>query len=89
MDLYVILGIERAATPGDIKRAYKRLARRCHPDINPGDQMAATHFRQIAAAYETLIDPSAGAGTTRTATTTRLPGGGRVSDSRASIFRSV
>ncbi len=41
----------------DIKRAYKRLARRYHPDINPGDQLAAQQFRQIAEAYETLIDP--------------------------------
>src|SRR6266568_5075892 len=57
MDLYVILGLERGATPADVKRAYKRLARRYHPDINPGDHMAAAHFRQIAEAYETLSDP--------------------------------
>jgi molecular chaperone DnaJ len=57
MDLYIVLGIERDAGAGDIKRAYKRLARRFHPDINPGDQMAAAHFRQIAEAYETLVDP--------------------------------
>ncbi len=57
MDLYIILGIERAATSGDIKRAYKRLARKFHPDINPGDRMAAAQFRQIAEAYETLSDP--------------------------------
>ena len=41
----------------DIKRAYQRLARRYHPDINPGDRMAAAQFRQIAEAYETLSDP--------------------------------
>lgn len=57
MDFYLILGIERAATLGDIKRAYKRLARRFHPDINPGDRTAAQQFRQIAEAYETLSDP--------------------------------
>jgi len=57
MDFYLILGIERAATLGDIKRAYKRLARRYHPDINPGDRAAEQHFRQIAEAYETLSDP--------------------------------
>ena len=56
-DLYILLGLERAATAGDIKRAYKRLARRYHPDINPGDRMAAQQFRRIADAYETLIDP--------------------------------
>src|SRR6059036_2601549 len=57
MDFYVILGLGRDATPDDIKRAYKRLARRFHPDINPGDRMAAAQFRQIAEAYETLSDP--------------------------------
>jgi molecular chaperone DnaJ len=57
MDLYVILGIERGATLADVKRAYKRLARKFHPDINPGDRMAAAQFRQISHAYETLSDP--------------------------------
>src|SRR5436190_1603269 len=57
MDLYVILGVARGATGGDIKRAYKRLARKYHPDINPGDRTAATQFRRIAEAYETLSDP--------------------------------
>src|SRR5579871_3717563 len=57
MDFYLVLGLERGATVGDIKRAYKRLARRFHPDINPGDRMAAAQFRQIAEAYETLSDP--------------------------------
>jgi molecular chaperone DnaJ len=57
MDFYILLGIERGATLNDIKRAYKRLARRYHPDINPGDRLAAAQFRQIAEAYETLSDP--------------------------------
>ena len=57
MDLYVVLGVERDAETGEIKRAYKRLARRLHPDINPGDREAAARFRQILDAYETLIDP--------------------------------
>jgi molecular chaperone DnaJ len=56
MDFYVILGVERGATLSDVKRAYKRLARKFHPDINPGDRMAAAQFRQIAEAYETLSD---------------------------------
>src|SRR5213078_2600073 len=57
MDLYVILGLERGATLADVKRAYKRLARKYHPDINPGDRMSAAHFREIAEAYATLSDP--------------------------------
>src|SRR5947208_13854736 len=57
MDLYSLLGVERGASLAEIKRAYKRLARRYNPDINPGDRTAAAHFRQIAEAYETLSDP--------------------------------
>jgi molecular chaperone DnaJ len=57
MDLYQILGIDRDATPGEIKRVYRRLARRYHPDINPGDRAAARRFSEITRAYETLIDP--------------------------------
>lgn len=57
MDFYIVLGVERGASPNDIKRAYKRLARKFHPDINPGDRLAATQFRQISEAYETLSDP--------------------------------
>ena len=57
MDLYIVLGVKREATTADIKRAYRKLARRFHPDINPGDREAATRFRQIVDAYETLVDP--------------------------------
>src|SRR5688572_26459601 len=58
MDLYIVLGVQQGASESEIKRAYRRLARRFHPDINPGDQTAAARFRQILEAYETLIDPS-------------------------------
>jgi molecular chaperone DnaJ len=57
MDLYVILGLEHGASEAEIKRAYRRLARRFHPDINPGDRTAEARFRQILEAYETLMDP--------------------------------
>ena len=57
MDLYVVLGLTHGASESDIKRAYRRLARRFHPDINPGDHTAEARFRQILEAYETLIDP--------------------------------
>ncbi len=57
MDFYAILGVTREATVDDVKRAYRRLARRFHPDINPGDELAAVRFKEIALAYQTLIDP--------------------------------
>lgn len=57
MDLYVVLGVAHGASEAEIKRAYRRLARRYHPDINPGDRVAEARFRQILDAYETLIDP--------------------------------
>ena len=57
MDLYVVLGLRQGATEPEIRRAYRRLARRFHPDINPGDRMAETRFKEILEAYETLTDP--------------------------------
>jgi molecular chaperone DnaJ len=57
MDFYVVLGVTHGASESDIKRAYRRLARRFHPDVNPGDRTAAVRFRQIVEAYETLMDP--------------------------------
>lgn len=57
MDLYSLLGLAPGASAADIKRAYRRLARRYHPDINPGDRTAETLYRRIAEAYETLVDP--------------------------------
>ena len=57
MDLYALLGLAPGATPADIKRAFRRLSRRYHPGINPGDRAAETLFRRISEAYETLVDP--------------------------------
>jgi molecular chaperone DnaJ len=58
MDLYVILGVPREASTADIKRAYRRLARRYHPGVNPGDRAADEMFQRIVEAYETLVDPA-------------------------------
>ncbi len=55
-DYYNMLGISRKATPDDIKKAYRRLALRWHPDRNPGDDTAEQHFKDITAAYACLSD---------------------------------
>src|SRR5262245_35600219 len=56
-DLYIILEIHRTASVTEIKRAFRKLARRYHPDINPGDGQAEEHFKRITEAYEVLSDP--------------------------------
>jgi molecular chaperone DnaJ len=58
MDLYAVLGIPQGASVSEIKRAYRRLSRRYHPCVNPGDRTAEALFLRIAEAYETLIDPA-------------------------------
>ncbi len=56
-DYYKILGVDRDASEKDIKRAYRRLARRFHPDVNPGDKQAEEKFKEINEAHEALSDP--------------------------------
>lgn len=56
-DLYVVLEVVRTATEDDIKKAFRKLARRYHPDINPGDTSAEERFKRISEAYEILSDP--------------------------------
>jgi len=56
-DYYDILGVSRKATAKEIKQAYRRLARKHHPDVNPGDKSAEAKFKEINQAYEVLSDP--------------------------------
>jgi molecular chaperone DnaJ len=56
-DLYVVLEIVKSASEDDVKKAFRKLARRYHPDINPGDTTAEEHFKRISEAYEILSDP--------------------------------
>jgi DnaJ-class molecular chaperone len=56
-DYYQILGVNRNATEKDIRQAYRRLARKYHPDLNSGDKSAEAKFKEINAAYEVLSDP--------------------------------
>jgi len=55
-DYYSILGVNRNASEREIKQAYRRLARKYHPDVNPGDKSAEAKFKEMNAAYEVLSD---------------------------------
>ena len=57
VDYYKLLGIDKTATPKDIKNAYRKLARKYHPDLNPNDKDAKRNFQQINEANEVLSDP--------------------------------
>jgi DnaJ-class molecular chaperone len=56
-DYYKILGVDHKASADDIKKAYRKLARKHHPDLNPGDKKAEEEFKQIQEAYDVLSDP--------------------------------
>jgi len=56
-DPYEILGLERTASPDEIRKAYRRLAKKLHPDLNPGDKSAEDRFKDVSAANALLSDP--------------------------------
>ncbi len=56
-DFYQVLGLKRDAKPEEIKKAYRRLARKYHPDVNPGDKSAEERFKKITEAHDVLSDP--------------------------------
>jgi DnaJ-class molecular chaperone len=57
-DYYATLGVSKTATAKDIKQAFRKLARKHHPDVNPGDKAAEARFKEINEAYEVLGDPA-------------------------------
>src|SRR5574342_445259 len=56
-DYYATLGVQQTATEKESKEAYRKLARKFHPDVNPGDKSAEAKFKEINEAYEVLGDP--------------------------------
>jgi DnaJ-class molecular chaperone len=56
-DLYQTLGVAKTADADTIRKAYRKLARKHHPDVNPGDKKAEDRFKEVSSAYEVLSDP--------------------------------
>src|SRR3979411_977514 len=56
-DPYSVLGVSKTASADEIKKAYRKLAKKLHPDVNPGDRKSEDRFKEVSGAFEVLGDP--------------------------------
>src|SRR5437016_14165450 len=71
-DYYEILGVKKSASTEDIRKAFRKLARKYHPDVNPGDKTAEEKFKALSEANDVLSDPKKRRFTTNSGSTPKI-----------------